>query len=470
MKTTVRTLLKESENKELYQYAYAGMELSRRLYNAALFRLRQNFTARNKPALTANEEQVMDEIMLTVQATGMKAPKALISYRFLEKLMRATGNPDFFSGLPMQTAQEVLKQAVRSFKGWFSALRSYKKDPTAFTGRPKMPKYMKQDSLNTIVFTNQDCVLYTDNGRSRLKFPKTGASVFGVTHPEGGRLMEVRLKPFHGRILLLCTFEAPDPEVRSPGPYACGLDFGVTNTAALVSNNGLAVLYKGGLIKAANQWYNKRSAELKSIMMKGKDPSNASRYVKTAKLDALSLKRENILQDAMHKISSDIVKTCCKSGIGTIVMGINHGWKQNINIGHANNQKFVQIPLFMLQSMITYKAERASIRILRQEESYTSKADLLAMDPIPAHGTTQEVSFSGRRISRGIYRSEAGTVINADLNGAGNILRKAIPTAFGRNADFSFLQNVQVHDVLPHTKRKARQPRHRRDREVLAAA
>ena len=70
MKTTVRTLLKESENKELYQYAYAGMELSRRLYNAALFRLRQNFTARNKPALTANEEQVMDEIMLTVQASA----------------------------------------------------------------------------------------------------------------------------------------------------------------------------------------------------------------------------------------------------------------------------------------------------------------------------------------------------------------------------------------------------------------
>ena len=84
--------------------------------------------------------------------------------------------------------------------------------------------------------------------------------------------MEVRLKPLHGRILLLCTFEVPDPEARSPGPYACGLDFGVTNTVALVSDNGLALLYKGGFIKAANQWYNKRSAELKSIMMKGKDP------------------------------------------------------------------------------------------------------------------------------------------------------------------------------------------------------
>ena len=384
--------------------------------------------------------------------------------------MRVTENPDFFSGLSMQTAQEVLKQAARSFKGWISALSAYKKDPSAFTGRPKMPKYMKAGVLNTVVFTNQDCVFYTDNGKSRLKFPKTKASVYGVMLPESARLMEVRLKPFHGRILLLCTFEVPDSGVKAPGPYACGLDFGVTNTVALVSDNGLAVLYKGGFIKAANQWYNKRSAELKSIMMKGKDPSKAARHVKTAKLDALSLKRANILHDAMHKISADIVNTCCENRIGTIVMGINQGWKQGINIGRTNNQNFVQIPLFMLQQMITYKAERAGIRVIRQEESYTSKADLLAMDPIPVYGKNPETVFSGRRISRGLYRSADGTVVNADLNGAGNILRKAIPTAFNSDTDFSFLQGVQVRGLLPHVKCKAKQPRHRRGRKVLAAA
>lgn len=470
MKTTVRTLLKEQENSELYDYAYGCMVLSRRLYNAALFRLRQNFTARKKDVLTANEKQVMDEIMLTVQSSNMKAPKAVVSYQFLEKLMRVKENPDFFSGLPMQTAQEVLKQAVRSFKGWISALREYKKDPSGFTGRPKMPKYMKPDKLSTVVFTNQDCVLYIKESQSRLKFPKTKATVAGIVPPENSRLMEVKMKPFHGRILLLCTFEVPDPEIESPGPYACGLDFGVSNTVALVSNNRLAVLYKGGFIKAANQWYNKRSAELKGIMMKGKDPSKASGHAKTAQLDALSLKRANILHDAMHKISADIVKTCCQNGIGTIVMGVNQGWKQNINIGRTNNQNFVQIPLFMLQAMITYKAERAGIRIIRQEESYTSKADLLSMDTIPVYGDANEPSFSGKRIFRGLYRSADGTVVNADLNGAGNILRIAIPAAFSCDTDFSFLQHVRVHDILPHVKCKAKQPRHRRDRKVLAAA
>ena len=92
------------------------------------------------------------------------------------------------------------------------------------------------------------------------------------------------------------------------------------------------------------------------------------------------------------------------------------------------------------------------------------------MDPIPLHGKAQEVSFSGRRISRGLYRSANGMSINADLNGAGNILRKAIPSAFNSDTDFSFLQDVRVHDVLPHTKCKTKQPRHRRGREVLAAA
>ena len=147
MKTTVRTLLRESKNRELYQYAYTCMEQSRRLYNAALFRLRQNFTARKKDSLTQNEKLVMDEVLLTAKTAQLNVPKSIISYRFLEKLMRATGNPDFFSGLPMQSAQEVLKQAVRSFKGWLSALRAYKKDPSVFTGIPKMPGYRRQGTL-----------------------------------------------------------------------------------------------------------------------------------------------------------------------------------------------------------------------------------------------------------------------------------------------------------------------------------
>ena len=474
MKSTSQTLLRKADNPELYEYSCTCMELSRRLYNAALFRLRQNFTGRGKESPTANERQILDEIELTIRLTNKARPKSCISYTFLEKMMRVTENPDFFAGLPMQTAQEVLKQAVRDFKGWLSSLSEYRKNPSAFTGKPKMPKYKKPDTLNTVTYTNQDCVIYGDSNSNYMKMPKTNAAAGNVYIPEGGRLMEVKIKPYYGHILLLCTFDLPDRNAPSPGPYACGLDFGVSNTVALVSNNGLAILYKGGFIKSTNQWYNKRTSELKSIAMKGKDPSKAKgdQYIKTAQLDALSLKRANTMRDAMHKISADIVQTCLENRIGTIVMGSTKGWKQGSDMGSKGNQNFIQIPVYMLQRMITYKAERAGILVIRREESYTSKADLIAMDPIPVYGEEGDgpAAFSGKRVSRGMYRSSSGMLINADVNGVGNILRKEIPDAFDGIVNFAFLQNVRVHDVLPHVKSKAKRPRHSRRREVLAAA
>ena len=110
-----------------------------------------------------------------------------------------------------------------------------------------------------------------------------------------------------------------------------------------------------------------------------------------------------------------------------------------------SNQNFVQIPLCSLIRMIRYKAERAGIVVIEQEESYTSKASFLDQDDIPVYGKNDaEVVFSGNRIKRGLYRSKSGTVINADLNGASNILRKAMPFAFAGITDFSFLQNIRV--------------------------
>ena len=474
MKTTTRTVLSSSKNKEFFNYACPLMELSRRLYNAALFRIRQNFTARKKEKLSANERQVMDEISLTASTYHLVKPKAFISYFFLEKLMRATNNPDFFAGLPMQTAQCVLKQAVSDFKGWIKAVKSYNKDPSSFTGRPKMPNYKKEDkTLNTITFTNQDCVIYPGRKQDYMKFPKTKAAVNGIYIPANSRLSEVKVKPYYGKLLLLCTFDTKEEDVKSPGSYSCGLDFGVNNTVALVSNNGLALLYKGGFIKSENQWYNKRTAELKSILMSGKDTLKAKDgQFKSAQLDTISRKRMDTLRDAMHKISRSIVDTCVRNHIGTIVMGINKGWKQETGLGTVNNQNFVQIPFYILQGMIKYKAEHAGIIVIKQEESYTSKADLTVLDFMPVYSDkgADDVTFSGARKSRGLYRTHTGMVINADINGAGNILRKALPSAFDSITDFSFLKNVKSVDILPHEKCKAKRPRVSRRCKVLAAA
>lgn len=127
------------------------------------------------------------------------------------------------------------------------------------------------------------------------------------------------------------------------------------------------------------------------------------------------------------------------------MLGRTKNWKQNANIGHKNNQTFVQMPLATLSYFIKYKAEANGLFVMEQEESYTSKASFVDGDKLPVYGETENIAaFSGKRVKRGLYRTKSGMLINADLNGAGNILRKAIPTAFAGIADYNFLNNMIV--------------------------
>ena len=146
------------------------------------------------------------------------------------------------------------------------------------------------------------------------------------------------------------------------------------------------------------------------------------------------------MKDMMHKVSTDIVRYCVEHKVGTIVMGVNRGWKQGTGMGKVNNQNFTGIPHVKLKQMIRYKAAREGIRIIEQEESYTSKADITAMDPMPVYGREDgRPVFSGRRIKRGLYACSAGYTVNADCSGAANILRKAVPEAWKGTEDFRFL-------------------------------
>ena len=152
------------------------------------------------------------------------------------------------------------------------------------------------------------------------------------------------------------------------------------------------------------------------------------------------MKRDCFMNDALHKISTDIIRYCEEHKVGAIVIGVNKGWKQNVSIGKVNNQNFVQIPHYKLRFMIAYKAARAGITVIEQEESYTSKADCTVKDFIPVYGKEKgKPSFSGSRITRDLYRTKDGLIVNADCNGAANILRKAFPDVWDKVKDFRFL-------------------------------
>jgi putative transposase len=145
-----------------------------------------------------------------------------------------------------------------------------------------------------------------------------------------------------------------------------------------------------------------------------------------------SVKRFCQLNDYMHKASHFIIQQCLQYDIGTIVIGQNQGWKQEVNIGKVNNQHFTSLPHLSLISKIQYKAAQYGIEVIVREESYTSKASALDLDAIPTYekGKSNVIPFSGKRINRGLYKTSTDLLLNADVNGALNILRKEVGDSF----------------------------------------
>ncbi|TXT60689.1 MAG: transposase [Promethearchaeota archaeon] len=199
------------------------------------------------------------------------------------------------------------------------------------------------------------------------------------------------------------------------------IDINVNNIVAMADNIGSRpIIVKGGVVKSINQFFNKERARL----MSAKDKQGYTHWTK--KLTKLSLVRYNKLHDVFHKLSRNIVEHCVENDIGTLVIGYNATWKQEVNMGKRNNQNFVSIPFLMLIDKIQYKAELIGIHVILQEESYTSKCSFLDREDIGWH-----YQYKGLRLDhlkkRGLFRASDGRIINADINAALNIMRKAIP-------------------------------------------
>ena len=435
--------IRQSRYPDLYAFLDENSKRAKKLRNATLFRLRNNFTAHNKTALTDNEQEVQDEIRLmheTYPSVGKVG--AVVSHFKMDKLLRATKNPDYFSGMPMQAAEHTARQACEDFSNWLSALKDYKAHPEKYLGKPRMPGYVKTDKAQ-IPFTNQECRIKD----GCLCFPKTPCSVPFSGIPEGSTLKEVKCSPDGDDFVLFVVYETPDEgPALCDMPFVAAVDFGISNLAAVVTDaDAPCLIYKGGAAKATNQWYNKERARLQSALTKGKSPDE--KHPETHALKALSQRRERFIFDFFHKVAKHLVDWCVENGIGTLILGSNKLWKQECNMGSANNQTFVQMPFYTLKKMLQYLCERVGIRCIEQEESYTSKASAADRDAIPVYDPENKEAkypFSGKRIKRGLYRTGDGHFLNADLNGAANIGRKALPE-FLKEADIpGKLSNIEV--------------------------
>lgn len=354
-------------------------------------------------------------------------------YNTLAGNLKASEN---FKSLNAQTAQQVLKILDRSWKSFFKAIKEWSKHPDKFLSRPKLPGYKEKNGEFMLVYTNQQ--VKTKDGY--VLFPKKLNLKVETRLEDDTKLSEVRIIPKGTGYVLEIVYEKKAEPLNLDKDRIIGIDFGLRNIVTIGNNIGeKPIVIKGGILKSINQFYNKRKAELQSIYNR--------QGVKTGTAERkLTEKRNRKIKDAMHKISRYIINWCIDNNIGTIVIGYNDAWKQEAELGKRNNQNFVLIPYYLLTHDIQYKGEETGINVVEQEESHTSKCSFLDNESVEHHD-----SYMGKRIKRGIFRSAKGILINADVNGSLNIIRKAVSEAFPKGSADE-IEGVGLHPKRANTK------------------
>ena len=428
------------EQNRLYPYCRDLCKKSAVLYNRANFIIRQYATAAHSFSemrpLYDNQMNVFKLVNDILDGTKYLGDNSWLSYNAIDRILKMSKDKAYYA-LPAQANQQVLKLLSRDYKSFFEALKVYKRDPSAFTGRPRLPRYVKENGLKSAILTNQICTVKDDK---YLKLPGTKTRLNLGMSVGDANLKEVCIKPAGDRFVIDVVLDMEDTGITpmdndiildelkdmdtTDNLRVMAIDPGTDNIAAIVNNFGKKpFVIKGGIIKSVNQLYNKELARLSSAAMLCN-----GRY-RTKRMNELTGKRNRRIKDQFHKISRQIADYAKDNHVDVVIMGHNVFQKQEIDIGHVNNQNFVQIPMTIFAGMLKYKLAAYGIRFAITEESYTSKADFLALDPIPVYNKDDETGyiFSGKRIKRGLYRHYDGTVTNADINGAANILRKVFP-------------------------------------------
>ncbi len=344
-----------------------------------------------------------------------------VNYHFWDALFKVVSQKDYRS-LPVQASQSVMKVVFQNWKSFHVSLKDYKQNPSKYKAKPKIPTYSRATEKE-MTFTNQDCVI---KNKKFLKFPKTKEELnIGKLGFAEGRLKQVRVIPKYNQYVVELVMEISfeKTELEDNGRFM-SIDLGIDHLATNVTNTGRApLLVKGKHVKSINQYYNKKKAYLLGILRQGKQANEAP--FTSERLERLHQKRFLKMKDIFHKASSEVIKITLEENIHTIIIGQNKAWKQKSIIGKRNNQTFVSIPYSLLISMMTYKASQHGINVVVTEESYTSKARFLDGDDLPTYGESdRKKHFSGKRMKRGLYLSHRNGFINADVNGAANILKK----------------------------------------------
>ena len=334
-------------------------------------------------------------------------------------------NSDNYRTLNSNMAQQILKEVDGSFKSFFGLLKLAKKGRYSFKDC-RLPSYLPKDGYTTLVI-----------GFIRLNGDKL-VLPFSQSYKKTHRAIEIKIPPILAdkkikeiRIIpkanarffeIQYIYEAECIQRNLNTSNALALDLGINNLVTAVSSKGETFIIDGRRLKSINQWFNKENARLQSIKDKqhfGKKTTNRQKTI--------ARNRNNRINDYLNKAARRVVDYCIKNDIGTLVVGYNETFQREANIGKQNNQNFANIPYGLLRNKLEYLCELNGIIFVKQEESYTSKASFWDKDEIPVYNEDNPKSyvFSGKRVHRGLYKCSDGRTLNADVNGALNIMRKS---------------------------------------------
>jgi len=326
-----------------------------------------------------------------------------------------------YKELPSRVARCVIRTLDANWRSFFETIKDWKINRNKYKGKPNLPNYLKKDGKFNAIFIDGGVLKPTKNklgiGLSSLKLRIKTKILYKD-------IVEVNIKPLKtDKYQINIVYKKLEEVLKKDNGNYCSIDLGLNNLMTLTSNKrGInPLVINGSPLKSINQFYNKQKANYQSELPKG--------IFKSKKINRLNHKRELKINDYLHKSSHFLVNYCLENQLNTIIIGYNEGWKHEINIGKRNNQNFVNIPFEKLINLIEYKAKLNGLILKKQEEAYTSKCSFLDLEPIK-----QQINYCGIRICRGLFQSQKG-LINADVNGSYNILRKAVPNVFSNGIE-----------------------------------
>lgn len=354
----------------------------------------------------------------------------------LDKILRNDlAYPDYKNMPTAQSAQQTLRLLDKNWYSFFKAIKDWSKNKDKYLGRPKLPKYKKKDGRCMLILTNQEVKLRD----GILYFPKSfnefTQKIVCVNKPNFVSFQQVRFIPKYSTIIMEVVYHVEIPDVKiSDNSRYLSIDIGVDNLATVTNNFGRRpCIINGKGLKSINKYYNKQIAHYRKIAKQ----MNNLEY--TSHLARITEKRINKINNYLHHTSRYIVNYAVVNDVSVIVIGKNDGWKQNSKLSKKVNQTFVQLPFLKLIQQITYKAAEYGISVITTEESYTSGTSFLDNE-LPIKDNYNK----SRRIHRGLFKSNNGTLINADVNGSLQIMKKVFPKAYANGIEGAALHPVVV--------------------------